>query len=245
MPAKAGAAGLCGHRVVSKTRVCGSFARNFNKFFGFLLKYQKFFCNFAADFYLFLNFMHIPSLLRRSFLVLIPLLLCIVFASPEAKAQRMALKTNTVEYLILSPNLTYEARLSRVLSLQIGLAMNPISKDIAGFKAANFRVEPELRYWFNRPMARHFVAFSATAGAYSLQFKDRFIKGDAVGAGFSYGYAWVLSKHWNMEAEIGVGLATIHAYDYKGKNNCPGKANYRKVLPVPIRFGFSFAYVFK
>ncbi len=156
----------------------------------------------------------------------------------------MALKTNTVEYLILTPNLTYEARLSRVLSLQIGLAMNPISKDLGGFKAANFRVEPELRYWFNRPMARHFVALSCTAGAYSLQFKERYIKGDAVGLGFSYGYAWVLSKHWNMEAEIGVGLASIHAYNYKGAANCPGKANYRHVLPVPIRFGLSFGYVF-
>lgn len=157
----------------------------------------------------------------------------------------MALKTNTVEYLILSPNLTYEVRLSRVMSLQIGLAMNPVSKSIAGFKAANFRVEPELRYWFNRPMARHFVAFSCTAGAYSLQFKDRFLKGDAVAAGFSYGYTWVLSRHWNMEAEIGVGLGSFHAYNYVGDTNRPGKANFRRTLPVPIRFGLSFGYVFK
>ncbi|MDE5632736.1 MAG: DUF3575 domain-containing protein, partial [Muribaculaceae bacterium] len=33
------------------------------------------------------------------------------------------------------------------------------------------------------------------------------------GAGISYGYALVLSNHWNMEAEIGLGRAHISAKD--------------------------------
>ncbi len=168
-----------------------------------------------------------------------------MFASPGAKAQRMALKTNAVEYLILSPNLTFEARLSRVLSLQIGMAVNPINKPIAGLQATNFRVEPELRYWFNRPMARHFIALSCTAGTYSLELKDRCLKGDAVAAGISYGYSWVLSKHWNMEAEIGVGLANLHAYRFDKGQPRPKSMNFRHTLPVPVRFGLSFGYVFK
>lgn len=189
--------------------------------------------------------MHVSKLPRRSLLLLLPLLLCFMFAAPRAKAQRMALKTNAVEYLILSPNLTFEARLSRVLSLQIGMAVNPLNKPIAGIQATNFRVEPELRYWLNRPMARHFIALSCTAGTYSLQLKNNILKGDAVAAGISYGYVWVLSKHWNMEAEIGLGIGNFHAYKHLAEENRPKNMNFRHTLPVPIRFGLSFGYVFK
>lgn len=27
------------------------------------------------------------------------------------------------------------------------------------------------------------------------------------GAGLSYGYAWMLGKHWNLEAQLGIGYA--------------------------------------
>lgn len=186
---------------------------------------------------------HIPW--RKKLLYFLPLVLFFVIACPGANAQRIALKTNSLEYFILSPNLTFEARLSRVLSLQVGLAANPINKPIGGFKMTNFRVEPELRYWFNRPMARHFMAVSVTAGAYSLQIKDRYLLGDAVAAGISYGYALVLSDHWNMEAEIGIGLGSFRGYNFKGKDNKPEDFNFRHTMPVPIRFGLSFGYVFK
>lgn len=162
---------------------------------------------------------------------------------PDAQAQRLALKTNAIDWLLLSPNLTAEARLSSRLSIQLGLAANPTHISIAGIETTNLRVEPELRYWFNRPMARHFIALSATAATFSLRLKERHFNGDAFGAGISYGYALVLGDHWNMEAEIGIGLAHISAKDYKGNTEPPSK-NYSHVRPVPIRAGLSFAYIF-
>lgn len=169
----------------------------------------------------------------------------LLFAAPDAAAQRLALKTNALEYLILSPNLTFEARMSRKLSLQLGVAVNPVTRPISGYKMSNFRVEPELRYWFNRPMARHFIALSTTAGSCSLQLKERYIMCDVVAAGVSYGYSVVLSRHWNMELEIGVGLASLHGYDYRGENNKPDQTNLRKTMPVPVRCGLTFGYIFR
>lgn len=165
--------------------------------------------------------------------------------SPKLSAQRIALKTNTLEYLTLSPNLTLEARLSRVMSIQVGVGVNPINKPIAGFQLTNFRVEPELRYWFNRPMARHFIALSATAANYNLHIRDRIVKGDAIAAGVSYGYALVLSKHWNMEAEIGVGIGHFRSFYYKDWEKRPDKPNSIHFLPCPVRFGLSFCYIFQ
>lgn len=176
---------------------------------------------------------------------MLPLALVALFSAPDVAAQRLALKTNALDYFILSPNLTLEARLSRRVSLQLGIAANPFKTSIADVKATNFRIEPEMRYWFNRPMARHFVAVSATAGFYSLRLREHYFSGDAVSLGVSYGYALVLGKHWNMEAEIGVGLASVRGRKYVGEANKPDDINYNRFLPVPVRFGLSFAYIFK
>lgn len=182
-------------------------------------------------------------ILRKPTLWLL-LIIAVMFLSPRAEAQRLALKTNAIDWFMLSPNLTAEARLSQRLTLQLGVAANPTKISIADVQLTNFRVEPELRYWFNRPMARHFIALSATAATFNLRLKERHFNGDAVGAGVSYGYALVLSDHWNMEAEIGVGLAHISAKNYRG-DIAPNTRNYSHIRPVPIRVGLSFAYIFK
>ena len=98
--------------------------------------------------------------LTKAPVALVLVLSALIFSAPEASGQRLALKTNALEYFVLSPNLTLEARMSRRLSLQLGLAANPITRPISGYKFTNFRVEPELRYSLNRPMARHFFSGS-------------------------------------------------------------------------------------
>ena len=45
--------------------------------------------------------------------------------SLPAKAQRVALKTNTLDWVLMSPNLTLDTRLSRRVTFEIGIAGNP------------------------------------------------------------------------------------------------------------------------
>lgn len=188
-----------------------------------------------------------PFYVRNSRLCLIfryLLLICLFAGAHQANAQRVALKTNAIDWLIMSPNLSVEARISSKLTMQMAFAANPFNISIADISTKNYRVEPELRYWFNRPMARHFVALSATAAAFNLRHADHHFNGDAIGAGVSYGYALVLSNHWNMEFEAGVGVAHIKAFDYHGDER-PAQKNYSHFKIVPIRLGLSFSYIFK
>lgn len=37
------------------------------------------------------------------------------------------------------------------------------------------------------------------------ELKDHRRQGWMVGAGIGYGYSWILDRHWNIEAEIGIG----------------------------------------
>lgn len=178
----------------------------------------------------------------RAFLVLMVVLM---LAPCGAKAQRLALKTNALDYVVLSPNLTFEARLNRYFSAQVGISSCPTGHQFGGVRLKNFRVEPELRYWFNRPMAKHFVALSATASDYSLMWNHVNYVGDAVSVGVSYGFSLVLSKQWNMEAEVGAGLATVRCKKYGEGVEAPPLCNYKKVVPVPVRLCLNFCYIFK
>lgn len=72
-----------------------------------------------------------------------------------------------------------------------------------------------------RPVCGAFLGFHAHGGQYNaggLKNGISFLGSDLsklsdyryrlfVGAGAAYGYAWILGRHWNLEAEIGVGYA--------------------------------------
>lgn len=81
-------------------------------------------------------------------------------------------------------------------------------------------LQPEARYWFCDRFAGHFLGTHALGGKYNIgnlknsisflgtdfsKLTDRRYQGWFIGAGIAYGHSWILSKHWNFEAEIGVG----------------------------------------
>jgi len=169
----------------------------------------------------------------------------LILGAQSVNAQRLALKTNAIDWLTLSPNLSLEARLNRHFTLDIGIVGNPIKITIADIRFNTFRVQPELRYWFNRPMARHFMGFALLGGIYDTQFRSHYYSGDAYAAGFTYGYALVLNRHWNMEFTAGVGLARVRAYKWRTWEPRPSDMNFNKWCIIPIRLGVSFSYIFK
>ena len=50
------------------------------------------------------------------------------------------------------------------------------------------------------------------------KLKDSRYQGWFVGAGVAYGYAWILGRHWNLEAEIGIG----YSYTRYDRFRCTG-----------------------
>ena len=160
-------------------------------------------------------------------------------------AQRVALKTNLIDWATLSPNMALEVRLNPKFSLDMSATANPFLFKVADIKATHFRFQPELRYWFNRPMARHFMGIGLLGGFYNMQFGSHIYEGDILAAGLTYGYVLVLSRHWNMEATVGVGAGKLRAFDYREGEDKPAAPNLHKWAPVPVRLGLSFSYIFK
>lgn len=174
-------------------------------------------------------------------------ILTFTLCSVPAKAQRVALKTNTLDWVLMSPNLTLDTRLSRRVTFEIGIAGNPLDKTVYGsdIKLKNLRIEPSLRYWFNRPMARHFMGVAFSGGVFNLRLREHCYKGNGVAAGLTYGYALVLSRHWNVEFTLGLGMARVWGYNYLYQNGQPATTNMSRWVPVPVGTGISFSYIFK
>ena len=139
-------------------------------------------------------------------------------AIPAANAQEVALKTNLINDIALSPNIGVEVGLAPKWTLDMTAEMNLWKVDGRSWKHLYF--QPEARYWFCQRFSGHFIGFHALGGIYNFgklnlpfnmlgsnlkELKDKRYQGWAVGAGVVYGYAWPLHKHWNIEAALGIG----------------------------------------
>lgn len=144
-------------------------------------------------------------------------------------SQTAAIKTNLVGWATTTPNIGAEFGLGRKSTVQIFGAINPWEFGDTRFRFWN--VEPEYRYWFCEKFSGHFIGIHALGGEYNLknvkvpltnlpdlrgENKGRHIEGWYVGGGITYGYQWMLSHHWNLEASIGVGYA-YSPYKYYGR----------------------------
>lgn len=139
-------------------------------------------------------------------------------AIPPANAQDVALKTNLINDIALSPNIGVEVGLAPKWTLDMTAEMNLWKVDGRSWKHLYF--QPEARYWFCQRFSGHFIGFHALGGIYNFgklnlpfnmlgsnlkELKDKRYQGWAAGAGVVYGYAWPLHKHWNIEAALGIG----------------------------------------
>lgn len=63
------------------------------------------------------------------------------------------------------------------------------------------------RVW--RPVQRRLASSTCPTSwaRISAKLADYRYQGWYVGAGIAYGYNWILNRHWNIEAEIGIGWA--------------------------------------
>jgi hypothetical protein len=150
--------------------------------------------------------------------------ICISFASIAQNNSWGGVKTNLLYDATATANLGVEIGLAERWSVDISgnyNAWNPIE----GSRWKHWLVQPELRFWTCDRFAGHFIAAHAIGGQYNFggirnnitigkadfsQLTDFRFQGWAAGAGLAYGYAWVLSRHLNLEAEIGAGYIYTH-----------------------------------
>ena len=176
-----------------------------------------------------------------------------------AMAQKFALKTNLLETSVGTFNLGGEVRIATKWTFELDGKYNPWTfSDNKKWKY--WQVQPNLRYWFCEKMNGHFIGFHLFGGEYNMgnldmnlglfgsdfkNVKDYRLEGFYVGSGLDYGYAWMLGRHWNMEAELGLGYIFTQ-YD---KYRCPKcgeklETNKNHNYVGPTKVALNLIYVF-
>lgn len=175
-----------------------------------------------------------------------------------AVAQKVGIKSNLISDAALSPNLGIEFGLSRKWSLDISGQTN--LWDVNGHKWKHWLAQPELRVWLCDRFAGHFFGLHAIGGQYNFGYLKNHIKflgsnfselsdyrfeGWGAGAGIAYGYAWVLGKHWNLEAEIGIGWIYTR-FDKYECSSCGRKvaSNLHHNYYGPTKLNLALEYIF-
>lgn len=158
-------------------------------------------------------------------------------------AQDVAIKTNGLYWLATTPNAGIEFALSKKMTLDLSAAYNPWTfKDDK--KMHFWLAQPELKYWFCEKFEGHFVGLHLHGAQYYGGFGDKRYDGYLAGGGFTYGYDWILSPHWNLEAAIGVGYARLW---YKESDRIPCLKCYEKKQKNyigPTKVALSLVYIF-
>ena len=188
------------------------------------------------------------------------MLLALLSCAGKAGAQTVAVKSDLLTGgMLASPNLGVELKLSERFTLEAGVYYNPFPA--GGDKRwKHWFVQPGVRYWFCDRMAGHFVGMHLHGGKYNIggwdghvkflntdfrRLKDSRFQGWFAGAGISYGYSWILGKHWNIEAEIGFGWAYTR-YDRFECAGCGRKVESDRVHNYvgPTKAAINMVYVF-
>lgn len=196
--------------------------------------------------------------------VLMAIFLMAIFCTHHAAAQ-IAVKTNLLYDAATTPNIGAEIGVGNRNTFSLVYGINPWTFNHNGreHKAKHWVLMPEYRWWLTSRYNGSFLGVNLMGGEYNvanahLPIPGAFFGGDNltagvrhhryagefVGVGATYGYQWTLTRHWNLEAELGVGYA--HAWyrkydtDEAGRQTAKGGTNYAGVT----KLGVSIIYIF-
>lgn len=173
-----------------------------------------------------------------------------LLSSYKAEAQQIAVKTNALYWLALSPNISCEVVTGEHSSIDVSAFghWQPF-----GLDSKLFAFQPEYRYWFNgRPMTREFVGANLMFATYDIMASGYVYNGNAVMLGLVGGYIFALSDHWNFELCGGFGVLGFKQKQHYVHDNYDDyfvdeavKANSIGYKLFPARLGVSFSYIIK
>ena len=169
------------------------------------------------------------------------LLIFIGFILPASNlcGQNIAVKSNLLYDLTSSFNLGGEIRCADTHTLSLSVNYNPWSFS-NNKKMKHFLVQPEYRKWFNEAFAGSFIGLQLHYALFNfggmlpwgfgdgkmLGVENRHIinnryQGNLAGFGISYGYQWMISPQWNLEAGFALGYAHLNYKRYGQSAGAP------------------------
>lgn len=192
---------------------------------------------------------------NRKIQLVIMTVVMMVMGSQRAAAQTVALKTNALYWATTTPNIGAEVRLAPRWTIGLTAGYNPFTYS-DNTKLKHVLVEPEARYWLCSTYAGHFVGANLiyshyNAGNISLplgifpELDDHRFQGDIGAVGLLYGYSWMLSPRWSLEAVVGLGVGVTHYKKYMCEVCGSQVDEDTRWLFMPTKLALSVVYYLK
>lgn len=162
-----------------------------------------------------------------------------------ATAQYYGVRVNALALATGTLNGGLEIMLSDKSSIEMTAYWNPVHT--GRLKMQLLAVRPGIRYWWYETYAGHFFGFNLLAASYCVGNAERSFNGWLTGFGVSWGYAWILSKQWNLSAEAGVGcfyMRDKRRYHRIGLFDNENVSRYRRWALAPSKCEITFTYLF-
>lgn len=169
--------------------------------------------------------------------------------SIPAFSQTTSLKNNLLYDATLTPNIGIEQKIDSLSTVQLFYGLNPWRLSDTK-RLRHWSLMPEYRRWLKEPFLGHFFGIHALGGEFNIagigptaSIRDYHYEGWYVGGGLTYGYAWRLAEHWNLEAAIGLGYVHL-AYDKYENEECGLLLDRRhKNYVGPTKLALNIAYL--
>ena len=207
----------------------------------------------------------------RSTLTVVILTLMTFVGVEKAGAQKLALRNNLLYDATLTPNIGAELRIDSAWTAGVNIGLNAWDIDKSKNKKwRHLLIAPNVRRYFghksDKPADRSLWGISVDScrkvsyleldaiyshfnvGNTKIPFglyksiQDRRLQGDLFALGGKYGYSWILSRDWRLEAEAGIaiGYAWFKEYDCDHCGTFYGKGDRIFLLP---QLGINVVYI--
>lgn len=173
-------------------------------------------------------------------------------------AQKVAVKTNLLYGATTTPNLGIETAIGKKSTLELLGGYNPFrfGDKEANKKLWHWLVQTEYRYWFCERFNGHIMGVHAFYSDYNISGKRLNLlfgsdsknyrhEGNIAGVGISYGYNWMLGKHWNIEFAAGIGYGRMNYDKYECPHCGEKKDHVKENYFGPTKAGISLIYLIK
>jgi len=167
---------------------------------------------------------------------------------------KVALRTNLLYDATLSPNLGVDVRVDSAWTVGILAGVNAWDIDktknkkwrhmLFSLRARKYRDSLFHKGYFEGDLIYSHFNVGNTKIPFGIYkgVQDRRLQGDLVALGGKYGYSWILSRNWRIEAEAGVavGYAWFKEYDCDHCGTYYGKGDRIFLLP---QLGINVVYI--
>ncbi len=168
-----------------------------------------------------------------------------IFAINSASAQFCSARINALSALTGTLDVGVDIALTDNITLDVAAQYNPIN--INSFSLSHYGAEVGAKYWVFENFVGHFMGAHLGYTNYDIGNKKSRYDGNAYRWGVSYGYAWILSVHWNVAVEAGFGLCYTKDKEYDPTPDdweVEYIYNHRRITLIPTRIGVTFNYLF-